>query len=61
MIAPGCGLALLPDVVMKNSPLNSQISTLQLDVPIAPFEFSVCALKPALECPLVRAFWDLLE
>ena len=61
MMAPGCGLALLPDVVMKNSPLNSQISTLQLDVPIAPFEFGVCALKPALECPLVRALWDLLE
>nr|WP_233419232.1 LysR family transcriptional regulator [Aggregatibacter actinomycetemcomitans] len=47
--------------MIKNSPLNSQISTLQLDVPIAPFELGVCALKSVLECPLVRAFWDLLE
>ena len=61
MVALGCGLAMLPDVVIKNSPLNSQISTLQLDVPIAPFELGVCALKPALERPLVRAFWQLLE
>ncbi|MBN6074247.1 LysR family transcriptional regulator [Aggregatibacter actinomycetemcomitans] len=52
---------MLPDVVIKNSPLNSQISTLQLDVPIAPFELGVCALKSVLERPLVRAFWDLLE
>ncbi len=61
MVALGCGLALLPDVVIKNSPLNSQISTLQLEEPITPFELGVCALKPALERPLVRAFWQLLE
>jgi len=60
MVALGCGLALLPDVVIKNSPLNSQISTLQLEEPITPFELGVCALKPALERPLVRAFWQLL-
>jgi len=40
--------------------LNSQISTLQLEEPITPFELGVCALKPALERPLVRAFWQLL-
>ena len=60
MVALGCGLALLPDVVIKNSPLNSQISTLQLEEPITPFELGMCALKPALERPLVRAFWQLL-
>ena len=61
MVALGCGLALLPDVVIKNSPMNTQVSSLHLDLPIAPFELGVCVQKQRLELPLIKAFWQTLQ
>lgn len=61
MVALGCGVAMLPDVVIKNSPMNSQVSILQLNNPIAPFELGICVQKKHLEQPLVRAFWQVLK
>lgn len=61
MVALGCGVALLPDVVIKNSPMQNQICYVDLDVPIAPFELGICVQKNHLEKPLVRAFWQALE
>lgn len=61
MVALGCGVAMLPDVVIKNSPMNSQVSILQVSNPIAPFELGICVQKKCLTQPLVRAFWQALE
>ncbi|WP_386692084.1 MULTISPECIES: HTH-type transcriptional activator IlvY [unclassified Lonepinella] len=60
MVALGCGLALLPDVVIKNSPMNTQVSSLNLDIPIEPFELGICVQKRSLASPLVKAFWSIL-
>lgn len=60
MVALGCGVALLPDVVIKNSPINTQVSVLNLDVPIEPFQLGVCVQKKKLDSPLIKAFWDIL-
>ncbi|MCW9699228.1 MULTISPECIES: HTH-type transcriptional activator IlvY [unclassified Avibacterium] len=61
MVALGCGVALLPDVVIENSPLNSQVSTLTIDTPVQPFDLGLCMQKNRLNLPLVRAFWQMLE
>lgn len=61
MVALGCGVAMLPDVVIKNSPMNSQVSVLPLDPPITPFALGLCVQKKRLTQPLVRAFWQALE
>ncbi|EIJ68532.1 HTH-type transcriptional activator IlvY [Pasteurella bettyae] len=61
MVALGCGLAMLPDAVIKNSPIGSQVSIFQLDNPVAPFELGVCVQKKYLQQPLIRAFWETLE
>lgn len=46
MVALGCGVAMLPDVVIKNSPMNSQVSILHLKTPITPFALGdLCAEK----------------
>ncbi|WP_410687354.1 HTH-type transcriptional activator IlvY [Avibacterium paragallinarum] len=60
MVALGCGVALLPDVVIQNSPLNLQVSTLAIDTPVQPFDLGICVQKNLLNLPLVRAFWQLL-
>lgn len=61
MVALGCGVALLPDIVIQNSPLNLQVSNLEIDTPVQPFDLGICVQKNLLNLPLVSAFWQMLE
>lgn len=60
MVALGCGVALLPDVVIQHSPASSQVSYLDLPTPIEPFELGICAQQKRLQEPVLKAFWELL-
>lgn len=62
MVALGCGIALLPDVVLNNSPesIRARITELEHVSMVAPFELGVCVQKKRLEEPLIHAFWQLL-
>lgn len=60
MVALGFGVALLPDVVIKHSPMNSQVSYLNLPSPITPFELGICVQQKRLQEPIIEAFWTLL-
>ncbi|MDD0823696.1 HTH-type transcriptional activator IlvY [Mannheimia sp. AT1] len=60
MVALGFGVALLPDVVIKHSPMNNQVSYVNLSSPITPFELGICVQQRRLQEPIVNAFWSLL-
>lgn len=62
MVALGCGIALLPDVVLENSPepIRNRILELEDVEMVAPFELGVCVQKKRLTEPLIDAFWKLL-
>ncbi|MBD2811725.1 HTH-type transcriptional activator IlvY [Xenorhabdus sp. Vera] len=62
MVALGCGIALIPAVVIENSPepVRNRVSLLENISLVEPFELGVCALSKRLNEPLVKAFWDLL-
>ncbi|ACR67342.1 HTH-type transcriptional activator IlvY [Edwardsiella ictaluri] len=62
MVALGCGIALLPGVVIDNSPdsVRARLVTLDNDVAIAPFELGVCVQHKRLREPPIAAFWSLL-
>lgn len=62
MVALGCGIALLPDVVLENSPepVRNRILELEDVEMVAPFELGVCVQKKRLNEPLIDAFWNLL-
>lgn len=62
MVALGCGIALLPDVVLENSPEPVRNRVLILDdmEPVMPLELGVCVQKKRLGEPLMNAFWNLL-
>ncbi|EEV24866.1 DNA-binding transcriptional regulator IlvY [Actinobacillus minor 202] len=60
MVALGCGVALLPDVVIKHSPVANQVSYLTLPAPVLPFELGVCVQNKRLQEPIIHAFWSLL-
>ncbi|MBD2783153.1 HTH-type transcriptional activator IlvY [Xenorhabdus sp. DI] len=63
MVALGCGIALIPAVVVENSPepVRNRISLLDNISLVEPFELGVCALSKRLNEPLIKAFWALLS
>lgn len=62
MVALGCGIALLPDVVLENSPepIRNRILELENIEIVAPLELGVCVQRKRLNEPLISAFWCLL-
>ncbi|EPX8764728.1 HTH-type transcriptional activator IlvY [Yersinia enterocolitica] len=62
MVALGCGVALIPLVVVDNSPepVRNRISLLDDVSLVEPFELGVCVQKKRLNEPLIEAFWGLL-
>lgn len=61
MVALGCGVALIPEVVLQHSLVGSQLSRLDLPHPILPLKLGICAEKYRLQEPVLRAFWQLLN
>ncbi|NDJ55474.1 HTH-type transcriptional activator IlvY [Enterobacteriaceae bacterium 4M9] len=62
MVALGCGVALIPEVVLENSPepVRNRVMILERSDEKTPFELGVCAQKKRLHEPLINAFWKLL-
>jgi len=62
MVALGCGVALIPGVVLDNSPepIRNRISVLDNVAPGAPLPLGVCVQRKRLDEPLIEAFWQLL-
>lgn len=61
MVAVGCGVALLPDVVAQHSPVNNQVSYFHLPQPIESFELGIIVQQRRLQEPIIRAFWAILS
>ncbi|EPF12223.1 HTH-type transcriptional activator IlvY [Cedecea davisae DSM 4568] len=62
MVALGCGVALIPEIVLENSPepVRNRVLILERSDENTPFELGVCVQKKRLNEPLVSAFWKLL-
>ncbi|MDC4397075.1 LysR substrate-binding domain-containing protein, partial [Acinetobacter baumannii] len=62
MVALGCGVALLPEVVLANSPepVRNRVMILERSDEKTPFELGVCVQKKRLHEPLIEAFWKIL-
>lgn len=61
MVALGCGVALLPKVVMENSP--ERIRERIIEWPsssIEPFDIGVCVQKRRLSEKIIASFWQLI-
>ncbi|WP_413736633.1 HTH-type transcriptional activator IlvY [Sodalis sp. RH21] len=63
MVALGCGIALIPEVVVDNSPepVRNRIQVLEHDTVVEPLELGVCVQRKRLQEPLIEAFWQLLS
>jgi len=61
MVSLGFGVGVVPKIVLDNSPLGSQVSILDAQPSLAPYEVGLFALKKRLSGPLISAFWSRLQ
>jgi len=61
MVALGCGVGIVPQVVVENSPVKERVQYLPNAGEIEPFELGICCLNQNKEQPLVKAFFDSIE
>lgn len=59
MVSLGCGVGVVPLLVLEKSPLQEQITVLAISPQLAPFSLGVCTVKQNLRNPKIRAFWEI--
>jgi LysR family positive regulator for ilvC len=58
LVSLGCGVGIVPRIVMDKSPLRAQVRALDVEPELGEFRVGVCTQRRKLQSPLVRAFWD---
>jgi LysR family positive regulator for ilvC len=61
MVALGCGVGIVPGLVIENSPIRNRISPLTVTPPPAPYPVGMCVQKRRLSSRLIGAFWEIGE
>jgi LysR family positive regulator for ilvC len=57
MVALGCGVGIVPQVVVENSPVKDRVQYLAEVGEIEPFDLGVCCLNQSRAQPLIKAFF----
>lgn len=58
LVTLGCGVGVLPQLVLEKSPLANEVRVLDVRPRLAPFHVAVCTKQSGMKNPLVAAFWD---
>jgi LysR family positive regulator for ilvC len=64
LVSLGCGVGIVPRLVMERSPLHDQVQALRApdaDSDLGEFRVGVCTQRKSLKSPLVRAFWESID
>src|SRR4029079_13536514 len=61
LISVGCGVVIVPRIVMDKSPLAREVRALEVEPELGEFRVGVCTQRRKLQSPLVRAFWETME
>lgn len=61
MVALGCGVGIVPQVVVENSPVKDRVKYLPNVGEIEPFELGVCCLNQNREQPIIKAFFESIN
>lgn len=59
MVSLGCGVGVVPRLVLEKSPLLEQIRILKVEPELKPFSVGVCTPSKNLANPIIRAFWAI--
>jgi len=58
LVSTGCGVGIVPKLVLDKSPLRSEVRTLNVEPPLGDFHVGLCAERRSLSNPIVSAFWN---
>jgi LysR family transcriptional regulator, positive regulator for ilvC len=61
MVSMGCGVGIVPRLVLEKSPLQDQVKVLDVSPQLAPFSVGACVLPRSIRNPIVHAFWRIIE
>lgn len=61
MVSLGCGVAVVPRVVVDNSPMRERIRILPFMHELEPFSIGLCTIRRKFANPLVKAFWSVAQ
>ena len=61
MVRLGCGVGVVPQLVLERSPFRDQVSIVEDAPRLEPYVVGLCSSKRNLQRASVRAFWDLAE
>lgn len=57
MVALGVGVGVVPELVLKNSPLANRVRVLAVQPELEPFSIGLCAQSQRINEPLLQALW----
>ena len=61
MVSLGCGVGVIPKLVLDKSTLHDQVHILETAPTLSPFIIGACTLKKHMQNPLVEALWAIIE
>ncbi len=61
MVSLGCGVGVIPELVLEKSPLQDQVCLLATEPQLEPFSVGVCTVEKNRLKPIVQAFWESVE
>lgn len=59
MVALGCGVGVVPGLVLEKSPLKEQIDIVAVEPELESFSIGLCTMKRNMQRPQVDAFWKV--
>jgi len=59
MVALGCGVGVVPGLVLEKSPLKEQIDILTVNPELESFSIGICTMRKNMRLPQVDAFWEI--
>lgn len=60
MVALGCGVGIVPQVVVENSPVRDKVQYLHNVGEIAPFDLGICCLNQNKQQAVIQAFFNAI-
>ncbi len=58
MVHLGCGIGVVPLLVLENSTLKDKVRQIEIRHFLKPYSVGLCVLKKRLDSPVVWAFWE---
>ncbi len=59
MVSLGCGVGVVPLLVLQKSPIRQEIVIVEPAPSLRPFSIGVCIMKKKRQAPQVQAFWEI--